>query len=138
MTRVNLVPVCELANQHAFAEWREIRHIPKALARSLKTQSVEKILKKIPKEFTLNCGHVLFFYDKGAFLRRRYEQLTEELISRGYNINRDAKFDPDDIMFDPQWNGDYEPDERAFAIIRERIAEKIAIKPEFYRWPIKM
>ena len=56
MTRVNLVPVGELANQHAFAEWREIRHIPKALARSLKTQSHEKILKKIPKEFTLNTG----------------------------------------------------------------------------------
>lgn len=138
MTRVNLVPVCELANQHAFAEWREIRHIPKALARSLKTQSVDKILKKIPKEFTLNCGHVLFFYDKGAFLRRRYEQLTEELISRGYNINRDAKFDPDDVMFDPRWNGDYKPDERAFTIIRERIAEKIAMKPSFYTWPIKI
>lgn len=56
MTRVNLVPVSELANQHLFAEFREIRHIPKALARSLKTQSVEKILKKIPKEFTLNTG----------------------------------------------------------------------------------
>ena len=138
MTRVNLVPVGELANQHAMAEWRELKMIPKALARSLKTQSHEKILKKIPKEFTLNTGHVTFFYDKGAFLRRRYEQLTEELIARGYNINRDAKFDPDEIMFDPQWNGDYKPDERAFAIIRERIAEKIMQKPDFYKWPTKV
>ena len=138
MTRVNLVPVEELANQHLFAEFRELKMIPKALARSLKTQSVEKILKKIPKEFTLNTGHVLFFYDKGEYLRRRYEQLTEELIARGYNINRDAKFDPDDIMFDPQWNGDYKPDERAFAIIRERIAEKISQKPSFYKWPNKI
>ena len=79
MTRVNLVPVGELANQHAMAEWRELKMIPKALARSLKTQSVEKILKKIPKEFTLNCGHVLFFYDKGVFLRRRYEQLNQHM-----------------------------------------------------------
>ena len=138
MTRINLVPVCELANQHAFAEWREIRHIPKSLARSLNTQSIEKILKKIPKEFTLNTGHVLFFYDKGAYLRKRYEQLTEELIARGYNINRDAKFDPDDIMYSPDWNGDYKPDERALAIIRERIAEKIAMKPNFYKWPTKI
>ena len=138
MTRVNLIDPSELANQHLFAEFREIRHIPKALARSLKTQSVDKILKKIPKEFTLNTGHVLFFYDKGEYLRRRYEQLTEELIARGYNINRDAKFDPDDIMFDPQWNGDYKPDERAFAIIRERIAEKISQKPSFYKWPNKI
>ena len=136
MTRVNLVPVGELANQHAMAEWRELKMIPKALARSLKTQSHEKILKKIPKEFTLNTGHVMFFYDKGEYLRRRYEQLTEELVTRGYNINRDAKFDPDDVMFSsPYWNGDYTPDERALAIIRERIAEKIALKPTFYRWP---
>lgn len=137
MTRVNLVPVSELANQHLFAEFREIRHIPKALARSLKTQSVEKVLKKIPREFTLNCGHVLFFYDKGAYLRRRYEQLTEELIARGYNINRDAKFDPDDVMVG-MWDGDYEPDERALVIIRERISEKIMLKPEFYIWSNKM
>jgi deoxyribonuclease (pyrimidine dimer) len=138
MTRVNLVPVSELANQHVMAEWRELKMIPKALARSLKTQSREKILKKIPKEFTLNTGHVMFFYDKGEYLRRRYEELTEELINRGYNINRDAKFDPDDVMFDPQWNGDYKPDERALTIIRERIAEKIAMKPEFYRWSSKI
>ena len=138
MTRVNLIDPSELANQHLFAEFRELKMIPKALARSLKTQSVDKILKKIPKEFTLNTGHVLFFYDKGEYLRRRYEQLTEELIARGYNINRDAKFDPDDIMFDPQWNGDYKPDERAFAIIRERIAEKISQKPSFYKWPNKI
>ena len=138
MTRVNLVPVSELANQHLFAEFREIRHIPKALARSLKTQSVDKILKKIPKEFTLNTGHVLFFYDKGEYLRRRYEQLTEELIVRGYNFNQDSKFDPDDVMFSsPYWNGDYKPDERALAVIRERIAEKIAMKPEFYTWTKK-
>ena len=56
MTRVNLVPVSELANQHVMAEWRELKMIPKALARSLKTQSREKIFKKIPKEFTLNTG----------------------------------------------------------------------------------
>jgi deoxyribonuclease (pyrimidine dimer) len=138
MTRVNLVDPTELANQHLFAEFRELKMIPKALARSLKTQSVEKILKKIPKEFTLNTGHVLFFYDKGEYLRKRYELLKEELIVRGYNFNRDAKFDPDDVMFDPQWNGDYKPDERAFAIIRERIAEKIALRPNFYKWPTKI
>jgi deoxyribonuclease (pyrimidine dimer) len=137
MTRVNLVDPAELANQHLFAEFRELKMIPKALARSLKTQSVDKILKKIPNEFTLNTGHVLFFYDKGEYLRKRYELLKEELIVRGYNFNQDSKFDPDDVMFDPQWNGDYKPDERAFAIIRERIAEKIALRPNFYTWTKK-
>jgi len=56
MTRVNLVPVQELADQHLMAEFRELKMIPKALARSLRTQTREKVMKKIPKEFTLNKG----------------------------------------------------------------------------------
>lgn len=108
--------------------------IPKALARSLRTQSVEKILKKIPKKFTLNTGHVLFFYNKGSYLRRRYNELTEDLKKRGYNIDENAKFDPDGIMDSEPWNGEYKPTDEAFDIIRRRIDEKIAMKPEWYRF----
>jgi deoxyribonuclease (pyrimidine dimer) len=132
MTRINLIPPSELANQHAFAEWREIKMIPKALARSLRTQSTDKVLKKIPRNFTLNTGHVCFFYDKGAYLRHRYEELTTELEKRGYKINKEAEFDPDDTMNVAPWNGDYEPTDEAYTIIRQRIAEKIAIKPTWY------
>jgi deoxyribonuclease (pyrimidine dimer) len=106
--------------------------IPKALARSLRTQSEEKVLKKIPTNFTLNTGHVCFFYDKGGYLRRRYEELTAELERRGYKIDRAAKFDPDGVMTAAPWNGDYEPTEEAYAIIRQRIAEKISMKPDWY------
>ncbi|AGE49942.1 endonuclease V [Paramecium bursaria Chlorella virus Can18-4] len=134
MTRINLVSPSELANEHVFAEWREIKMVPKALARSLCTQSSDKVAKKIPKKFTLNTGHVLFFYDKGAYLRKRYQELTEELEKRGYNFNRDAEFDPDGVMIAEQWNGDYIPTEEAYAIIRARIAEKIAMKPDFYHF----
>jgi deoxyribonuclease (pyrimidine dimer) len=132
MTRINLVPPSELANQHLFAEWREIKMISKALARSLRTQSIDKVLKKIPRNFTLNTGHVCFFYDKGAYLQRRYDELTVELEKRGYKINKDAKLDPDGIMSAAPWNGDYEPTEDAYAIIRQRIAEKLAMKPTWY------
>lgn len=132
MTRVNLVPVQELANQHLMAEWRELKMIPKALARSLKTQSKETVEKKIPKKFTLNTGHVLFFYDKGSYLEKRYEQLTAELVRRNFKINTDAPFDPDGSMKIAPWNGEYEPTPEALFIIRERIAQKIAMKPEWY------
>jgi deoxyribonuclease (pyrimidine dimer) len=108
--------------------------IPKALARSLRTQTPDAVAKKIPEKFTLNAGHVLFFYDKGGYLRKRYQELTEELVKRGYNFNRDAEFDPDGVMIAERWNGDYAPTEEAYAIIRARIAEKIAMKPDFYHF----
>lgn len=66
MTRINLVPPSELTDQHLFAEFREIKMVPKALARSLKGRRPRGVLEAIPKEFTLNTGHVMFFYDKGA------------------------------------------------------------------------
>nr|AAD33350.1 pyrimidine dimer-specific glycosylase [Chlorella virus]AAD33351.1 pyrimidine dimer-specific glycosylase [Chlorella virus]AAD33360.1 pyrimidine dimer-specific glycosylase [Chlorella virus]AAD33370.1 pyrimidine dimer-specific glycosylase [Chlorella virus]AAD33379.1 pyrimidine dimer-specific glycosylase [Chlorella virus] len=133
MTRVNLVPVQELADQHLMAEFRELKMIPKALARSLRTQTSEKILKKIPSKFTLNTGHVLFFYDKGKYLQQRYDEIVVELVDRGYKINVDAKLDPDNVMTG-EWYNDYTPTEDAFNIIRARIAEKIAMKPSFYRF----
>nr|AAD33352.1 pyrimidine dimer-specific glycosylase [Chlorella virus] len=133
MTRVNLVPVQELADQHLMAEFRELKMIPKALARSLRTQSSEKILKKIPSKFTLNTGHVLFFYDKGKYLQQRYDEIVVELVDRGYKINVDAKLDPDNVMVGEFYN-DYTPTEDAFNIIRARIAEKIAMKPSWYRF----
>ncbi|AGE53512.1 endonuclease V [Acanthocystis turfacea Chlorella virus GM0701.1] len=33
-----------------------MKMVPKALARSLRTQSVDKVAKKIPAKFTLNTG----------------------------------------------------------------------------------
>nr|AAD33389.1 pyrimidine dimer-specific glycosylase [Chlorella virus] len=133
MTRVNLVPVQELADQHLMAEFRELKMIPKALARSLRTQSPEKVLKKIPSKFTLNKGHVMFFYDKGKYLQNRYDEIVVELVARGYKINVDAKLDPDNVMVGEFYN-DYTPTEDAFNIIRTRIAEKIAMKPNWYRF----
>ena len=35
MTRINLVPPEELTDQHLFAELREIKMVPRSLARSL-------------------------------------------------------------------------------------------------------
>ena len=88
------------------------------------------------RPFSLPCysGHVLFFYDKGAYLQKRYDQLTAELLRRGFKINADAKLDPEGTMDVAPWNGDYEPTEEALTIIRQRIAEKIAMKPTFYKF----
>ena len=68
MTRINLITPSKLADQHLFAEWREIKMIPPALMRSLKSKNEQDIISKISNTYTLNKGHVTFFYDKINFL----------------------------------------------------------------------
>lgn len=88
MTRVNLVSPYSLADQHLMAEFRELKMVPAALLRSLKTRSEDAIHDSIPDTFTLNRGHVLFFMDKMRYLRSRYKAIEKELRERGYNIQK--------------------------------------------------
>ncbi len=155
MTRINLVPPRELMDQHLFAEFREIKMVPKALHRSLRalwkrelgndfdlreqsdriTSVIHTLTEKIPSDFTLNTGHVMFFYNKGRYLMDRYMGIRYELYSRGMNFNGYSQFDPDHI-YDvyPELNNDYNPTPEALILIRARIAEKIAMKPNWYRY----
>jgi deoxyribonuclease (pyrimidine dimer) len=64
MTRINIIPVEELMDQHLIAEYREITMAPVILARTLSSKTGLDY-KKISKSYTLNKGHVYFFYDKG-------------------------------------------------------------------------
>lgn len=115
------------------AELRELKMVPAALRRSLRTRQWDVVKSEIPKQFTLNTGHVKFFFDKLWYLRTRYFQLVSELLKRGY------KLDPDNINFDeylvglPKDSlGDYQPTPEALAIVRERIALRISQKPHLY------
>lgn len=135
MTRINLVPPSELADQHLFAEFREIKMIPKTLARSLIARGEPGVHSIIPAEYTLGKGHVSFFYNKGAYLVRRYAEIQKELWSRGINYNISSHLDPDHVFWNhPKLCQGYVPTEAALALIRARIAEKIAMKPNWYRW----
>lgn len=121
-------------DQHLFAEFREIKMVPKALNRSLRTKQPTEILKNIPPTFRLSTGHVLFFYDKGKYLEERYEQLKNELRIRGVNFNENSVFDPDGVYRDSRFYNDYTPTPEALVLIRERIQLRIDQKPEFYRY----
>jgi deoxyribonuclease (pyrimidine dimer) len=121
-------------DQHLFAEFREIKMVPKSLARSIEARGVEGVLKRIPPAFTLNTGHVSFFYDKGAYLVERYALLRQELERRGINFNRKSELDPDGTMLAAPWCGHYTATPEALHIIRTRIAEKIQMKPSWYRY----
>ena len=139
MTRINLIDPAELMDQHLFAEFREIKMIPKSLARSLEAgrkrgNALAWVLGKVPKYFTLNTGHVSFFYNKGLYLHNRYKLIKVELRKRGIKFDENSELDPDAIlMYHPLLWNDWEPTKEAIQIIRNRIAEKIEIKISWYR-----
>lgn len=143
MTRINLVPPEELADQHLFAEFREIKMIGPSLKRSLGSALIrhgretpeEYVQRRIPTEYVLGKGHVSFFYDKGTYLIIRYQRLRDELLLRGYNINSNGALAPlNEIHKQEPWNGYYNPTPEALVVIRARIAERIAKQPSWYRW----
>ncbi|ASD50552.1 endonuclease V N-glycosylase UV repair enzyme [Acidovorax phage ACP17] len=132
MTRINLVDPRELMDQHLFAEFREIKMVAKALARSLKTKPKGQVLATVPPKFTLGTGHVRFFYNKGGYLQKRYALICQELAARGVDFNREARCDPDGVM-SAEFAGDWEPTAADLEVIRERIAQRISEKPGWYR-----
>jgi len=117
MTRINVIPVEELADQHLLAEARELPRIPNAILKGRYN------LSGMPSEYTLGQGHVKMFYTRLGFLKRRYDQLHRECLERGFNVEyRFPEGLPADMM------GDYTPTEHALKINRERIIT---------RWPKK-
>ena len=130
MTRINIIPVCELTDQHLIAEYREITMVPAALKRTLNSK-VGLRYEKISKEFTLNAGHVYFFYNKGLYLNNRYQEIIEEMKLRGFNPDPNRKFPKE--VFPKELYNDWMPSLNEQKIIRQRIEEKINMKPDWYR-----
>tara|TARA_B100000686_G_scaffold354957_1_gene468493 strand:+ start:1704 stop:2114 length:411 start_codon:yes stop_codon:yes gene_type:complete len=131
MTRINIISVEELMDQHLIAEYREITMIPASLLRTLSSKKGLDY-NKIPKEFTLNRGHVYFFYDKGLYLSKRYNLLKNEMIKRGFRPDKSRRF-PKDIFKDNGLYNDWEPKANEYIIIKKRIKEKINLKPQWYK-----
>lgn len=136
MTRINLIDPRNLADQHAMAEWREIKMVPAALRRSLRTRKVSAILANIPARYTLNTGHVTFFYPRMKFLTARYKLLTDELLTRNYDISdKSGDFTP--FLHDLPYafnSTEWCPDKGEIAINVERILLRLSEKPLFYKY----
>ena len=129
MTRINIIEPSELTDQHLIAEYREIFMVGSSLQRSLKSKNWNP--KDIPIKFTLNTGHVKFFYDKGKYLSKRYDELRIEMKARGMtpDVTRVFKREqwPDEL-----WN-DWTPSLEDYKLIRQRIEDRINMKPNWYR-----
>jgi|TARA_R100000152_G_C6734087_1_gene158438 deoxyribonuclease (pyrimidine dimer) len=131
MTRINIIEPSELTDQHLIAEYREITMVPGSLKRTLASKSGYQE-SKVSKKFTLNSGHVYFFYNKGKYLTERYNALVNEMKSRGFNPDPDRKF-PKQIFIDNNLYHDWMPTIEEQNLVRQRIAERIAAKPNWYR-----
>lgn len=79
------IPVTCLTDEHLFAEQRELKMLP-----SLFKRVGFSSMHKIPKEFTLGKGHMLFFLYSPAYTLNRYKSVFNECISRGYNIEDES------------------------------------------------
>ena len=132
MTRINLVQPAELSDQHLIAEYREIFMVGSALQRSLKSKKWNTTKLQLPNEFTLNIGHVKFFYNKGKYLHKRYLKIIKEMQNRGMNPNPNRKFKKEQWPIDLY--NDWAPNAKDIELIRLRIKEKINQKPLWYRW----
>lgn len=110
MTRINCVPVEELTDKHLVAEYRELPRISKAA----------KPCADAPPHYKLGAGHMKFFYDKGEFLRRRFEdEIVPEMKRRGFVTNF-----PNYRMHPGGLNNDWQPDADAIAINLARLIER--------------
>jgi len=130
MTRINIVPPSELYDQHLVAEYREITMVPGSLNRTLKSASGYDE-QKVSKKYTLNQGHVYFFYNKGKYLDKRYVELVNEMKARGMNPDPNRTF-PVHVFPNELFN-DWLPTVEEQEIARERISQKIEQKREWYR-----
>ena len=120
MTRINTIEPADLLDQHLFAEWRELPRIF-ALARPLRPREV------VPA-FRLGSGHVRFFYPLTGWLAARHAALTAELEARGYNLTPRAPLEPLEGL-----DGDWSPGPVDHRRSLERLAERQAARPGFYR-----
>ena len=129
MTRINAnIDPSKLLDQHVMAEYRELPMVYAALRRSIKSGNP----LKIPKEFTLNSGHVSFFYDKLGFLQDRYDRLIIELKNRGFELDANRTYDLSE--FDKSFFNDYTMSDRDFQVIKERILFRYDEKPTWYKY----
>lgn len=133
MTRINAdYDPKRLVDQHLMAEYRELPMVHAALRKSLRTRKVNDIIKGITKNYTLNKGHVTFFYDKLLFLNNRYERLKIELNNRGFQLDSSRVLDNSGIPF--EFFNDWVANDNDERIIKQRLNEKISMKRSWYKY----
>ena len=131
MTRINLIEPSELTDQHLIAEYREIFMVGGSLKRTLVSKNGYQE-SKVSNQYTLNAGHVYFFYNKGKYLDKRYQELIKEMKKRDFKPDKSRTF-PKEVFVKNGLYNDWVPNPEDYKLIRQRIESKIKMKPNWYR-----
>ena len=127
MTRINLISVTELSDQHLIAEYRE-------LPRIIKQEHI--YIGDAPDTYVLGKGHVKWCVKHANFCLTRYYCICKEMEFRGFKVN----YPYDDLLKianDKQvtwYSKHYFPTPQDVQLSRNRIVEKINQKPNWYKW----
>jgi len=120
MTRINLVPPETLHSKHLLAEYREL---PRIFGLAQQAHLNHKGLpRNQPKDYTLGTGHVIFFYDKLAWLEERFILLVAECRKRGFNVQHSQ---PPRVLVPQSWWNYWHPRPQDIAVSAQRILEKM-------------
>lgn len=125
MTRINLIPVEELSDQHLIAEFREL---PRCVKKKIDTSDA-------PEKYKLGKGHVKWARHHCLFLLGRYADLCKEMKFRGFKLSYDLDSFlqyVDKLPFEDYQR--YKPTKKDVELSRCRIVEKLRLKPNWYRW----
>ena len=116
MTRINSgIKIKSLCDAHLFAEYRELKRIPNTI------KSGKAVIKNIPETFSLNRGHVKFYYPRLKYLHKRSDALYKELLERGYDVE---DYSSCFQSLPPELYNDWD-DTEAKPILTERISERL-------------
>ena len=87
-------------------------------------------LNKIPNNYSLGKGHILFFKNKVLYLKNRHEKLKKEMNIRGFKTRKTVYTN----QFSKNLLNNYKPNNEDKKIIKKRLIEKLKLKPNFYRY----
>ena len=126
MTRINsAIEVKCLTDEHLLAEHREVKRLDAYFRRTFnKSEDF-----RVPTEFCLGKGHVMFFLNKFKFTYKRYLDLHKECLKRGFHVED----------YTDNWCGipevfyqDYTPTLTEKRLLIERITRRIIDSPKMY------
>jgi len=102
--------------KHLVAEYRELPRVFK-----LAEKAWERGERSFPTHYTLGKGHVKFFYCRLGFCQRRFNDLVQEMLSRGFNpLHRSTP----GVSVPADWLSDWVPTLEALELNRERIQQR--------------
>jgi hypothetical protein len=126
MTRINVIPVNELSNQHLLAEYREL---PRVIKQDIDATRAEP-------RYHLGRGHMKWARAHWKFILKRCAEIFTEMLYRGYT----PKYNPvelyiyKDKLQEQYPFGDYIVDAHDIEINRERVRSKYLVHPDHYTW----